>query len=344
MKVPKRRITEPHANRRAVSHPTGAPAAAARDGRMTRRSAAWALALLILAGCAPRAYIAGQVGQMVADGMTAFEAEDDLDLVEKALPANIKLLEALLASSPDDRRLLTLLSRLHASYAFAFLETDLERGLLASDGCTPSQPEAGAGGPPPTRESVARYYRKGLQYGLRALQADHDAWRHEIDHPEALGKRLAALRPEDAPALFWYAFNLGAFIRLNADSIRVASQAHIVPSAMQRVIDLDPSYYYGLAHLVLLAYHARSPALGGDASAARRHYDTFRAAAGEDFLLAQVFHARYLLHQQQDRSGFESELAAVLARPENPAACRLLNQVARVRARIYLDAADCLFP
>ena len=48
--------------------------------------------------------IVRQMTDLVDTGFTAFERDDDLDLMEKAMPANIKLLEAMLANSPHDRR------------------------------------------------------------------------------------------------------------------------------------------------------------------------------------------------------------------------------------------------
>jgi hypothetical protein len=301
------------------------------------------LAAAVFCGCTPRAYLAGQIGRILDDGMAAFEADDDLVLLESALPADIKLLEALLASSPHDTRLLALLSRLYASYAFAFLETGLERSLMAAEGCVPLPPTCSRTAPAAERESVARYYRKGMQYARRALQSGRAGWPDTIGSPRDLERHLSALQPADVPALFWYAFTLGAFIRLAPDAIRTASQAYIVPAAMQRSIDLDPAYYHGAAHLVLLAYHARPPAVGGDPAAAQRHYGALKAIAGEDFLLADVFYARFLLYQQQDRAGFEKKLAAVLAHPRLPGPHALLDEVARRRAALYLEAVECLF-
>jgi hypothetical protein len=86
---------------------------------------------MALAACSPTTVIVRQMTDLVDDGMIAFERDDDLDLIEKAIPANIKLLEVMLANSPDDCRLITLLSRFYGSYAFGFAETRLGKGPLS---------------------------------------------------------------------------------------------------------------------------------------------------------------------------------------------------------------------
>ena len=67
---------------------------------------AFLLLALMLTACSTRKMTVRAVSDVMADGVAAFEEDDDLDLVERALPANIKLLEALLESDPQNRQLL----------------------------------------------------------------------------------------------------------------------------------------------------------------------------------------------------------------------------------------------
>ena len=66
-------------------------------------------------------------------GMSAFETDDNLMLTENAFPANIKLMETLLASRPDHYPLLTLLAKMYGSYGFVYFEPRLEAGTLKVD-------------------------------------------------------------------------------------------------------------------------------------------------------------------------------------------------------------------
>ena len=132
------------------------------------------LLVVMLTACSTRKMTVRAAGGVMADGVTAFEKDDDLDLIERALPANIKLLEALLESDPQNRQLLVLLARLYASYSFAFFDGRIEAAEL-----TDMPPETDGTSIAEMKESAVRYYRKGNDYSLRAL---------EIRHPEARGQ------------------------------------------------------------------------------------------------------------------------------------------------------------
>jgi hypothetical protein len=59
------------------------------------------LLIPITAGCSVRRYAINMVGNALASGNSAFENDEDLDLVGEALPFGLKLMESLLAQSPD---------------------------------------------------------------------------------------------------------------------------------------------------------------------------------------------------------------------------------------------------
>ena len=77
------------------------------------------LLILAVCSCSPRRYMVGELTDMMLAGMAAQEQDTDLEMVQAAMPANIKLLESLLASSPANRDLLILLSRQYAGYVFS---------------------------------------------------------------------------------------------------------------------------------------------------------------------------------------------------------------------------------
>ena len=292
------------------------------------------LAVLVFTGCVPRRMVVNEISGLVAAGIPALERDDDLIMLEQALPANIKLLEALLESDPENRRLLVLLARLYGSYGFLFAEADYERETLA--------PDRGRG--TDGAEALNRYYLKGASYALEALAGRHPDCREKLKKVAGQQEFFASLEGPDVPALFWYGFNLGLYVNLNRASIRVVSKAHIAEKAMLRVAELDPGYQNGGPHLFLLVYYAsRSPMMGGSPAKALDHYRRLKELAGEGFLLADLFYARYYLHQQQDRQGFTETLQRILAAPEGPDRYRLYNRAAQVRAEIYLKAVDDLF-
>jgi hypothetical protein len=295
------------------------------------------LGVFLLCGCSIRHVVVREVTGLAETGLTAMEADDDLPMLEAAFPANIKMFEGLLASDPHNVRLLVLLSRLYGSYAFAFTETTLEARLLSPD----AKPGASAA----INERVSRYYLKGAQYAIRALEVDFPNCRKRLERVGDQDRFFARIQKSDLPALFWYGFNLGGFVNRNLDSVTAISKAHLAKSAMERVLTLDPGYFHGGAHLFLMVYYgSRSPMLGGSPQKAKAYYEALKTLAGTHFYLADVLWARYGLRQIQDRKGAEAIFRRVAASPDPPAAYRLLNAVAIARARIYLGAMDELFP
>lgn len=292
------------------------------------------LALGVFEGCSARKMMVREVADSIETGLPALEQDDDLDMLEKALPANIKLLEAMLAGDPENARLSALLARLYGTYTFAFVESDLESARFTG------RPDAGE-----IKGRVNRYYKKGAIYARRAIEARHPGCREGLDRVADADACFGEMTREDVPALFWYGFNTGGFINVNRDSIKALARGYQAEKAMQRVIALDPAYYYGGAHLFLLSYYAsRSPMMGGNPDAARAHYSALKALQGDDFLLADLFYARYYLHQTQQKEEFSKTLSRITASVDSIDTYRLLNRIASNRAAVYLEAIDALFP
>jgi hypothetical protein len=282
---------------------------------------------------------AREMGVILETGADRFEQDEDLELIEAALPANIKLLEAFLVEAPDDLQIRALLARLYGSYAFAFAERDMEAvDLLPGRFPEPVRAE-------PTAERVRRYYRKGAEYALSVIEARHPGCREQLADVTRSESCFSRIGNEDLPALFWYGFDLGGYVNNSRGSIRALSKAHLAEEAMKRVLAIDPTYYHGGAHLFMLIYYAaRPPMAGGNPETAMTHYRVLKKMHGDGFLLPDLFRARYLLYQQQDREAFHQVLTDMVERPVSPGPHRLLNQVAADRAALYLMAEDRLFP
>jgi hypothetical protein len=290
-------------------------------------------------GCSPRKLMVRQFVQMVESGMPAIEQEQDLQLLAQSMPAHIKLLETVLANDPQNVDLMLLLARLYGGYAFAILETELEArryGLpsVAALAIAPDQLET----------AVVRNYRKGAAYALQALETRHQKAGERLSRLKSSDAFIAALRRSDAPALFWYGFNLGGYIQHRLDSVEAMAKTHLVEKTMRRVIALDEAYYHGSAHLILMAYYASRPAaLGGNPERSRAHMERHFIVAPESTMMRSLYWARYALVQQQARSEFIRRLSQVADEAETDRKLDMLGSVAAVRARIYLEAQDNFF-
>ncbi|MCX6129370.1 MAG: TRAP transporter TatT component family protein [Proteobacteria bacterium] len=291
------------------------------------------LLLLCLSNCSIRSMAVQQMAELVNAGVPAFEKDDDLTLIREAIPANIKLLEAMLESDPENQELLTILTQLYASYTFGFIEADFE---------TP-----GLGDKAMLKDRINRFYLRGIRYGERALLASSASCEQGLKVLTQLDPCLRAMGKADIASLFWYGFNLAAHLNRNLNSMAALAQAPKIEKVMERVLALDESYNFGSAHLFLMAFYGgRSPMMGGNFGKAEEHYQALRRLNGENFLLADVFRARYLLVQKQDQKGFEKTLQEVLTKnPELDKVPRLqlYNSLAKTRAKLYLRSVEDLF-
>ncbi len=299
--------------------------------------------LLANISCSTRQLMVKEMTVLMQDGVTAFEKDSDIGLLEKAMPAHIKLAEAMLVQSPSNEDLQVLLAQLFASYAFAFEETYYETRHYQNSVIASELEEISLENE--IKDNLNAHYLKGSQYALQALSQKYGEVEAALKNYTRRDQFLSQLTPSDVPALFWYGFNLVGYLSHNLDSVKAMSKVSQIEPVMQRVIALSPDYYYGTAHMVLMVFHAARPAMmGGNLDAALEHYQILKSIAGTDFLLADVLYARYCLPRQQDRKAFEEimqRVAHASAGSSDPAA--LFNQVAAKRARIYLKAVDQMF-
>jgi len=277
-----------------------------------------------------------ELTQAVDDALPAMETDSDLDLVEKALPGQIKLLETLLVSDPHNDQLRVLLSRFYGLYAFGFVEARLEEGEFLG---TMSRESIST-----LRESLKRYYQKGAEYARQVLEERHPACIKGLKRSKASPACFAETDLRDVPALFWFGFNLGNYVNQSRSSIRALSKANLAKLTMQHVVKLDPSYFHGGAHLFLMNYYSSRPGtMGGNLQSADEHRKALDSLTGDIFLLTDLFYARYFLPQRQAREEFERTLDRVIREAPTSDSYPLLNAVAARRAAIYLDAVDRLF-
>jgi predicted anti-sigma-YlaC factor YlaD len=102
-----------------------------------------------------------QVANAVARSGTTFASEEDPDLVKAAAPFSLKLMESLLAETPQHQGLLSAAAS-GLQYAFAFVQQEADeleaRDLAAAEAL---------------RTRARRLYLRAQHYGLRGLEVEH---------------------------------------------------------------------------------------------------------------------------------------------------------------------------
>jgi len=275
--------------------------------------------VLLFSGCVQTIAV-NTVGGIADEGFSAFLEESDLDFAEKALPGNIKLLEVMLKSSPDNTRLLMLLSQGYSSYALGFLEDK---------------------DPDRARE----FYLRGRDYALRILRQNSDLDKALRGTPDELKATLATLSADNAPAVFWTAFGWGSYIYLSLNNTDAIGDLPRAEALMSFVAKNDSAFYYGGAHLFLgTLYGSRPKMLGGDPAIAKDHFEAALRINRGRFLMTYVYYARSYAVQTQNEALFEELLTKVQNTPlDILPEFRLANAIAKKKAELLLAHKNELF-
>ena len=87
-----------------------------------------ALGLVVLSGpgCSIRRYALHKLGDALSQSGTSFARDDDPDLIKDAAPFSLKLMESLLAETPQHTGLLLSAASGFTQYAYAFVQQDAD--------------------------------------------------------------------------------------------------------------------------------------------------------------------------------------------------------------------------
>ncbi len=293
--------------------------------------------VISLSSCSTRIIIVNEISKISEIGAVAFEQDDDLEMVEKGIPGNIKILEVILENDPDNYKILVLLSRLYAAYSFGFFEGKLESSLIGKSYSPLSEQNL-------IRERVNRYYSRGAEYALRAIESCHPGAVEKLKTPDSADSLLKTMSKEDVKALFWYGFNLSSLINNNRDSVILLSKAYLIEKIMKRIIELDPEYFFGGPHLILLSYYSSLPPYSDEKlDLSLFHYKKLKERRDGQFLLADLYFARYYLSRKQEKEKFEKIMNDILNHSGKGKESVFYNKIAAQRARIYLEGIDYFF-
>src|SRR5438094_10618357 len=113
------------------------------------------MAILIAAGpgCSLKRVAVNKLGDALAGSGDTFSSDDDPELIESAVPYSLKLLESLLAESPNHRGMLIAASSGFTQYAYAFIAQQADEAEDRDRWC-PAKPSCP--GPPSLERAGGR--------------------------------------------------------------------------------------------------------------------------------------------------------------------------------------------
>ena len=277
------------------------------------------LVFTVLSGCSLKKLAVRQVADLMKGGFPAYMKETDSALIRDAMPANLKLIDAMLENDPENEELLVLACQGYAAYAFLFMEEE-------------------------NPERAKNLYMRAQKYGFSLMkqrdlmpdnQFDLNAWNQKIVHATQ----------KDLPGVFWTAFAWGGRIQLDRESPVSIADLPLVFALAEQAEALDPSYWFAGPDTFLGFYYGSLPVmLGGKPEKAKLHFESALNITHRNFLMIQVLYARSYAVLTQDRMLFNSLLEEVIRNTDDtlPEAA-LSNAIAREKARRLMEKADELF-
>jgi hypothetical protein len=275
--------------------------------------------ILSLNGCSQKVLMVRSMDPIMDDMRTAVNRSTDVDLMRDAMPASLVQLDGFIQAAPDDKLLLRG-SEAYFGYANAFIEdTDKKRASIL--------------------------YLKARNYGLQVLKKSGNFTR-ALDGPAPEFREMLKDKGKgDVPALFWTGNSWLSWIALNLDRPDAVMDLPKAVALLERVVELDETYYYGCAHAALGSYYAAQPKIMGNTSEkAKQHFDRAFEISGGRFLFMYYLYAKFYAYQIQDRDLFEKTLTKIIETPADKYPdLTFANEVARRKAKVLLDDVDTYF-
>ena len=260
------------------------------------------------------------MGGILDNGLAAFNEESDLQLAHEALGSNLKLIEAMIKSDPENTRFLLFAAQGYNSYALAFCEDDsVERARV--------------------------FYLRAKEYGMRILMKNKKFKEAMDGDISAFREAVNTFDKDDVPAMFWTAFSWGSYVNITRTDVAGLADLSKVQALIEFVAEKNPSFYYGGAYLFLGVIEGTTPrSLGGNPDKAKEYFEKCLAVNGGKFLMTQLYYARAYAVTTMNQPLFESLLKQVEdASVDDVPEIRLANVIAKQKARKLLAQESELF-
>ena len=279
------------------------------------------ICIAFLTGCSFRSNLVMWAARPILDGaILSLLSETDIEIARTGLESDLKLIEGILLTRPEDRYLLVLAAQGFTGYAMMYLEDE-------------------------NPERAALFYERGRVYGYRALSLNMKKLSDENLKLSEFNAIVKKLKKNDIPAAYWTATAWAQRISLELSSPKSLAESPRAVSLMEQVLRMEPEFYYsGPLWFFGTYYSSLPPMVGGDTDMSQEFFETAVRNDGNRFLWGKLLYARYYAVQTLDKDLYVKLLLDVIEGAEDePEDLRLLNRIAMRKAEELLKRVDELF-
>lgn len=292
-----------------------------KSARMLPACAGSILLATLASGCSIERLATDRMADVLAASGGTYARDDDPELVGEALPFSLKLMESVLAETPEHRGLLAATAAAFTQYSWAFVQQEGDRVALVDSGKAWE-----------SWNRARRLYLRARDYALRGLDAAHPGFGAALRADAGTAVQRAGR--EDVDLLYWGAVSWAAAIALGKDDPALVADLGLVSALIDRALAVDPDWDRGAIHAFLISYSMARPDPPGDRAAlARAHFERAVELTAGKSAGPHVSWAEAVCFERGDRGCFDAAIAAALAvDPDDLPALRLANTVMRQRA------------
>lgn len=290
------------------------------------------LVALASSGCSIKRMAVNSVGDAIAGSGAVYASDDDVELIGRASPFGLKLMESLLAEAPKHRGLLLAAARGFTQYAFGYVHLPADELEQTDIAAAYAQ-----------RDRARRMYLRARDYGLRGLEVGLPGFISGI-HTQ-LDAEIQRTEQDDVALLYWTAAAWGAAIGLGKDDPTLLADIPVVEAFARRALVLDETFEAGAVHGMMISVVMAQPGPeSGRIDAAERHFRRAVELSGGRAAAPYITYAESVAIARNDRRAFESVLGqALLIDKEAAPEWRLANEFFQRRASWLLAQADHYF-
>ncbi len=299
-----------------------------------KRITQWGISFLIVlaVSCSPSTYISNKVGETFKYAGLSYQSENDPILVREAFPFNLKTLDILLASDPENATLLSTASGAYAMYAYAFILEDAER--ISVEDYTEGKKHY---------KRALNLFQRSKEYGIRSMEVAYPKFRDMLE--TRLSPEETSFTESDVETMYWLAASIAGMISAGSGKPEYLIDLPKVGWLFDNALHVNPDWNNGALYTAMISYSMSRPDADSNAEQiARSYYSKAISLSSGNDCSPYLRLAESVSVTNQDREEFIELLNKTLAVDvdANPG-IRLANILAQDRATWLLTQTEELF-
>lgn len=278
-------------------------------------------------GCIKEMILNGQI-EGTRKASAAIDTLSDYEVANVTAFNGIGQFEGMHYLAPDNEDALFMLVKSWTGASFAFIEDQMEQAEDAEG----------------TESALYKYqrararagYDRAVHYGIELLEHKTKGFEQARKNDQTLKAWLATFddAEHDPENLFWTGYAWIARVNVAQEDPAMVADLFVGVAMLERVIQLDEKFYYGNAHTILGAYHARNAM--AELDEAKKEFEKSIQISGGKMLLPKFQLAAKYYCVKGDQENYVKTLTEVIEADDPLPEQRFTNSIAKRRAKRFL--------